>query len=194
MLNQVIRQLPELDLINRSARRIRQFFETTPHQHGAGDVIALDSRAATLATLQAGHLFDFAVQLLNLPPNGTHLLGVSRRSLSHIVCHDIIRAVCGDHEPEQLQTMAFREVFDVDILTARFLFFAPFERIYSPVIDRCRVAFIYLAVILYGAVVNLAISLDMQHELTTRVTRVSISTQRNSSCLSATTSSNISVA
>ncbi len=114
MLNQVLRQLPELDLINRFARLISQFFETTPDQHGARDVIALDASHATLATLQTRHLFDFSMQLLNLPPDGTHLLRVSRRMLSHIVGHDVVRAVFRDHEPEQLQAMTFREIFDVE--------------------------------------------------------------------------------
>ncbi len=148
MLNQVIRQLPELDLIDRPSCLISQFFEPTPDQHRTRDVIALDSCRATLVTLKARHLFGFAVQLLNLPPDGTHPLRVSRRVLSHVVGHDLIRAVCRDHEPEQWQAMSFREIFDVDILTARLFRFAPFERIYSLVSDHCRVAFIHLTVIL----------------------------------------------
>jgi len=112
--------LAELDLINRPSRLIRQFFEPTPDQHGARDVIALDSRLATLAPLQTRDLFDFPVQLLNLPADGTHLLRVSRRMLSHIVGHDVVRAVFRDHEPEQLKAMAFWEIFDVDILAALF--------------------------------------------------------------------------
>ncbi len=163
MLNQVIRQLPELDLINRPSGLISQFFEPTPHSHRTGDVVALDSCHATLATLKARHLFGFAVQLLNLPPDGTHPLRVSRRVLSQVVGHDIIRAVWRDHEPEQLQAMTFREIFDVDILAMRFFFFAPGKRIHSPVINHGPVAFIHLAVVLYGAIVNLAFSVDINN-------------------------------
>jgi len=65
--------------------------------------------------------------------------------------------------------MTFREIFDVDILAASFFCCAPGKRIYSLVRDHCRVSFIHLAIIWHGAVVKLAASLDVQHELATRV-------------------------
>ncbi len=103
-------------------------------------MIALDSSHSTLTTLKPCYLFDFAMQLLNLPTNGTHLLGVIGRVLSGVVGHDIIRAVCRNHEPEQLQAMPTRKVFDVDVLTARFFFAAPFKTIHRLVLNDGAIA------------------------------------------------------
>lgn len=51
LLNQVVREHPLLDLINRSAALVRDRFEPTPDQQGTGDVVALNAGFATLASL-----------------------------------------------------------------------------------------------------------------------------------------------
>ena len=74
MLNKVIIQQTMFELIHRAARLCREGFEPDPHQQRTADMIALDARLAALAAFQAGHLFAFTVQLLNLPAEAARLL------------------------------------------------------------------------------------------------------------------------
>ena len=83
------------ELIDRAARCDRQFFEAHPDQKRTGNMVALNPRFATFAAFQSGHLFAFAVQLLNLPTEAARLLCGRRRVLGDVVGDDVIRAVCG---------------------------------------------------------------------------------------------------
>jgi hypothetical protein len=74
LLLQIIRQQIVLELINSLLGLISQFFETEPDQHARAQVIALRTIQPALTTLNASHLFLFAMKLLNLPPMTTLLL------------------------------------------------------------------------------------------------------------------------
>ena len=89
-------------------------FEANPDQNGTADMITLNAREAALAVLDASNLFGFAVKLLNLPAQGTHLLSVLSGSLRPIVGSDEVRALGGEHQPEQFHLMAFGKILDVD--------------------------------------------------------------------------------
>ena len=56
-------------------------------------MISLYSGLAALAFLNARHLFEFKVKLLNLPAQGTRLLRTLRAILGKIVRNDPIRGV-----------------------------------------------------------------------------------------------------
>ena len=86
------------ELIDRATRFDRQRFEPYPDQKGTRNVVTLYPRFTTFAALQPGHLFTFAVPLLNLPTVATRLLCRRCRVLSDVICHDVIRAVCGHLE------------------------------------------------------------------------------------------------
>jgi hypothetical protein len=66
-------------------------------------MIFLGARQSRLAFLEAKHLLDFSVVLLNFPPHGTHLMRIVRRILSEIIGHDPVRAVGIHHDPEQFE-------------------------------------------------------------------------------------------
>ena len=104
------------ELINRAAGLCRQFFESDPHQKRAADVIALDARRTALAAFQPGHLFAFAVPLLNLPTEAARLLCGLGGILSQVIGHDVVRAVGRHRHPEELHLMGVREPFDLDPL------------------------------------------------------------------------------
>ena len=114
LLNEIVIQQPMFQLINGAASLDRQGFKPHPDQKGTGNMITLNPRFATFAAFQTGHLFTFAVQLLNLPTEATRLLRGCCRVLSTVVGDDVIRAVCGHHNPETLHFVVLRKPFDFD--------------------------------------------------------------------------------
>ena len=54
------------------------------------------------------------MKLLNLPTNGTVLLSFTRRILSQVVGHDIFRALGREYKPEQLHSMPFGEILQMN--------------------------------------------------------------------------------
>lgn len=74
LLNQVVREHSVLDLVNGSVAPIGNRFQASPHQQGAGNVVALNAGFATLTGFHTRQLFEFAVKLLNLPADTTHIL------------------------------------------------------------------------------------------------------------------------
>ena len=98
MLDEVVIQQAMFKLIDRAACFDRQCFEPYPDQKRTRNVVALYPRFATFAAFQPGHLFAFAVPLLNLPTVATRLLCRRCRVLSDVVGDDVIRAVCGHLE------------------------------------------------------------------------------------------------
>ena len=94
-------------------------------------MVTNNPRFATLALLNPCDLLGLTVKLLNLPALGTHLLRVRRVILRQIIGSNIVRALGGEHQPEQFHLMAFRKVFDVNEFTLRFFFFAPGQFVYT---------------------------------------------------------------
>ena len=103
-----------LDLINRPLGVRRDLLEAHPDQDGTPDMIAHDASLPTLATFQAGQLFGLSMKLLNLPTPATHLLRGRRVVLSPVVGDDIVRALGGQHNPEQFHFVSLGEAFDFD--------------------------------------------------------------------------------
>ena len=64
----------------------------------------------TLATFKTGPLFDLPMKLLKLPTGETVLLSFTRRTLSQVVGHNILRALGTKRKPEQLHTVPFGEI------------------------------------------------------------------------------------
>ncbi|MEP7289016.1 MAG: hypothetical protein ABI947_24950 [Chloroflexota bacterium] len=93
-----------------------KLFETNAEQDGTGDVIALNTGQTTLTALATSSLLGFAVKLLNLPAQATHVLGGLGRVLSHSVDGDIVRVLGRKHEPEPFHRMAFGKVLDMERL------------------------------------------------------------------------------
>ena len=88
------------ELIDGLACRVGDVFEAHPYQHGASDVIALDTSFSALALLQPGGLLEFSVKLLNLPALAAHLSCSRRGVLCDIVGRDVIRPVGRDRHSE----------------------------------------------------------------------------------------------
>lgn len=93
--------------------------QAKPHEHGAGDVVALDARLAALVFLDAGVLFEFAVKLLDLPvhavftkPNsGTF---VSSTALNHLAQNESAAVAEPDFSP--VSTLEVRLVLEPAIV------------------------------------------------------------------------------
>jgi hypothetical protein len=128
LLNEVIIQQAVFELIDRAARPRGEFFEPYPNKKGATNVIALNPCFATLAAFQARHLFTFAVQLLDLPADATHLLGGLGGILSRVVGHDVVRAVGRHLNAEELHLVVFRKASDLDSFAMREFVFASTSR------------------------------------------------------------------
>jgi hypothetical protein len=92
-------------------------FETNPNQNGTANVVSDDSRFATLVCYKTGQLLGFSVKLLDLPAKDAHILYDLHVVLSHLVRHDIIRALGRQHYSEYFHLMFGRKAFDFDDLT-----------------------------------------------------------------------------
>lgn len=88
MRTHVVIEQTKLELIEGGGGLLRDFLETNPDENGTGDMIALDRCQATLTALNPRGLLGFTVNLLNLPAQGTHVLGILRRILSDPVGGD----------------------------------------------------------------------------------------------------------
>src|SRR6218665_3090094 len=62
-----------LTWVERSGGLSRNLSQTAPHQHGAGDVVALDACFTTLATPDVRQLLCLTVKLPNLPAQATRI-------------------------------------------------------------------------------------------------------------------------
>ncbi len=100
MLYKIIIEQPLFELIDGLACRVGDVFEAHPYQHGASDVVALDSSFSALASLKTSGLLKFSVKLLNLPSLAAHLSCSLRRVLCGIVSCDVIRSVGRDRHSE----------------------------------------------------------------------------------------------
>jgi len=89
------------DAIDRAAGLPCDIGQTNPHQHGAGNVVALAAGLAALAALDPGELLRFTVKLLDLPAQAARVLCRLYRILSLVVRDDPVRAVGGHLYPEQ---------------------------------------------------------------------------------------------
>ncbi len=154
------------DLVNGLLTGVGEAFEAYPHQQRAGDVVALNTRFAAQAILKTRQLLGFAVKLLNLPAQGTHLLSALCRALSKVVSHDPFRAVDRHLNPEQLHLEITRKPSDLDQFAMHQLSFAPTERLNTP-IRLLPTTIVYQAVALERAVESLAAvhSSDLKHDL-----------------------------
>ena len=152
------------ELIDRPTCFDREFFEPYPDQKSTRNMIALNPGFATFAALQTGHLFAFAVHLLNLPTEATRLLRGRRRNLSYVVGDDIIRAVCGHRNPETLHFVVVGKPFDFDPLALLQFGLAPPERIH-PLIGLRAARIIHRAIIAQRTVVNLFQGLDEEQQV-----------------------------
>lgn len=73
-----------LQLINGLPSLLSQVIEPYPNQKRAANVIALNSRFATLTGLKPGSLLALAVQLLPLPTEATHIRYIAKVTLSSL--------------------------------------------------------------------------------------------------------------
>ncbi|HEX7433353.1 MAG TPA: hypothetical protein VF326_06825 [Anaerolineaceae bacterium] len=71
----------------------RHLFEAKPNQNGPANVVPDDSSFATLISFNTHQLLGFSVKLLDLPAKAAHILYDLHVILSHLVRHDLIRAV-----------------------------------------------------------------------------------------------------
>ena len=122
-------------------------------------MITLNPGFTTFAAFQTGHLFAFAVQLLDLPTVATRLLCSRRRVLRTVVGDDVIRAVCGHHNPKTLHFVVFGKTFDFDAFAVLQLGLALRQRIYSA-IGLCAARLVHRTIIAQRTVVNLFQRLD----------------------------------
>src|SRR5450759_279487 len=102
--------------VNSSLCFNRHLFETNPNQNGTANVIPDDSRFATLTTIKTGQLLGFLVKLLDLPAKAAHILYDLHVVLSHLVRHDIIRALGRQHYSEKFHLMFGRKALNFDDL------------------------------------------------------------------------------
>ena len=123
--------------------------------------LKLDPPAPALTPLDARHLLRLTVKLLDLPANGTRRSCVARRRLSQLVGYDVVRALGGERQPEQLHPVPLRELAQVHGLAPDLLPVAPRQGVYA-LVGPPR--FAYLPVRLDRAVVELAGALDLLHQ------------------------------
>ena len=97
--------------------------------NGTADVITNDACFTALTAFQAGDLLGFAMKLLDFPAQGVRVLDGLRGILSQVVGHDVIRALWGQHYPEQFQLVFLWEAFELDQLTVLALGCGPRQRI-----------------------------------------------------------------
>ena len=103
-----------LDLVDGPLALVSQVFQTTPDQHRARDVVALDAPRTTLATLDPRQLLGLSVKLLDLPSHAAHLLRLMHRILrKKVVRDDPLRAARMHHYPEQLHLVLLGEALDL---------------------------------------------------------------------------------
>jgi len=116
-------------MVNCSLCFNRHLFETNPNQNGTANVIPNDSRIATLTAFKTGQLLGFSVKLLDLPAKAAHILYDLHLVLSHLVRHDIVRALGRQHYSENFHLMLGRKTFDFDDLTLLLFCFCPLQAI-----------------------------------------------------------------
>src|SRR6516225_154803 len=141
------------DAIARAAGLPRDIGQATPHQYGAGNVIALAAGLATLAALNTRELLRFTMKLLDLPAQAARVLCRLYRILSLVVRDDPVRAVCGHLDPEQLQLVMLRKTLDLDCLAVGKSVFVPLQQI-NPPVRRFTARIIDQAIIAQRAVVR----------------------------------------
>ena len=161
---QIVVQKVVLDMINGSLCFNRHLFEPNPNQNGTTNVIPDDSRLAALTAFKPGQLLGFSVKLLDLPAKAAHVLYDLHTVLSHLVRHDIIRALGRQHNSENFHLMFARKTSDFDDLTMLLLFFCPFRAIH-PLVRFYTARFIHQAIILERAVVDFAQFLNLEHDI-----------------------------
>ena len=115
------------NLVDGGLPLVSQVLEARPDQQGAGDMITLDARFATLARLDSRQLLDFAVILLDLPAKGARLLCAFRRILSQIVGHDPFRAARRHHNPKEFHLVVAGKAANLDQLAPFQFDLAPFQ-------------------------------------------------------------------
>jgi len=154
-----------LKLINRGGSVLSDLFEPYPNQDSAANMIALNTRQATLTALNTRHLFGFAVKLLNLPAQATHVSCGLRVILSQVVGGDIIRALGGEHQPEQFHLMPLGKILDVEGFAMLLVVVSPRQAI-NALVGPFLMAVIDQAIVFQWAVIDLVQALDVQHQLT----------------------------
>ena len=171
MLNEVVIQQAVFKLIHRATSLRRQFFETTQTRNAHPMWLRWMRALRHWQRSKPGDLFPFAVQLLDLPAEATHLLCRLRGILSLVVGHDVVRAVGRHLNPEALHFVVFGEAFDLDALAVGQLLGAPGQRI-DALVEALAPRIIHLSIIFERAVVALLEGLDEQHQVFGRVPRV----------------------
>ncbi len=96
-------------------------------------MISDNSGFATLTSFQSCELFSFSAKLLDLPAQAAHFLYNLRVVLRHVVGHNIVRALCGKHYPEELHLVTARKSFDFYDLAFLFFQFRLCQCIHAPV-------------------------------------------------------------
>ena len=103
-----------LDLINRRVHVVRHLFQAHPDQDGTPNMVPNNPRLPALTPFNARDLFGFAVKLLNLPAPAAHCVDGQRRILSHVVGDTIVRALGGQHTPEQFHFRVVWQALEFD--------------------------------------------------------------------------------
>src|SRR4030066_2568750 len=143
-----------LDTINSSLSFWSNMFQMYPNQNGTADMVSDNSGFATLTPFQSGKLLGFSVKLLNLPTQAAHFLYRLGIILSQVVCYHIVRALDGQHNPEQFHFVLFGKALDLHDFAALLFFFGPFQRIHSA-IGQSAARIIYLTIVFEWAVIYL---------------------------------------
>ena len=100
LLYKILIEQSPFELIDGFACLVGNVFEAHPYQHGASDVVALDTSFSTLAFFEPRDLLEFSVKLLDLPSEAALLSCSLRGVLSDIVGDDVIRSVGRDRHSE----------------------------------------------------------------------------------------------
>jgi len=89
-----------LDAINGALSFNGNLLEPHPNQDRTTDMVSDNSGYAALISFKSSQLFRFTVKLLDLPAKVAHILYDLHVVLSHLVRHDVVRALGGQHYSE----------------------------------------------------------------------------------------------
>lgn len=153
-----------LDLVDGPLGFRRDLLQADPDQDGAPDVIAHDARLSALATFQARELFRLTMKLLNFPAPATHLLCSRRVGLSLVVGYDVVRALGGQHNPEQFHFIGFGKIFDFDDFAVGRFIRRPLQAI-EPLIGPLSRRVIDLPVVLQWTIEHFVQLVDIHHQI-----------------------------
>ncbi len=88
------------DAVNGALRFNSYLLEPDPNQDRTTDMVPDNSRLAALISFKSGQLLCLSVKLLDLPAKAAQILYDLHIVLSHLVGHDVVRALGRQHYSE----------------------------------------------------------------------------------------------